>query len=233
MGSNLKRVATVALGAFVVLGAAGCGRTPADGSTAAGPAERSSQSDNTSETETKTYTREDAQRWLDSLADVSTRVDLGRDPTDLLGFLADGGRAIAGRIAETPRLVERSVGLPGGDQYGGTDEAGTNGEQPELPRLQYLVTTLVAEDGQHHPLEFQIGIPMPDDQGDEVAFAPPEGTRIMVAVMGSTARLAPQVGFWTVVETDDGGLAIGGQNVVDRTKVNGISRFDALLEAVP
>lgn len=180
-------------------------------------------------------TPDQAVRWVQALADTPMLVDLGRDPTDLAGFVASGAPVHLGTIDTTPVLEERPVTLPGGEPYTGDGE---DGAPADPPVAAVLTTDLVLEpSGEQVPLAFYLG---PGGQGDDaVHLAPPAGTRLLV--LGGTGSsmlpgidderaLSPNLGYWTVVETSDGGFVIGGRGIEDRTSVDGITGFDELVD---
>ncbi|MCB1040955.1 MAG: hypothetical protein KDA94_15700 [Acidimicrobiales bacterium] len=127
-------------------------------------------------------------------------------------------------------MTERALSTTNG--YGGTDEAGTNGESVPTRVGRYLETTLVPAEGPSVPVEFELGVATPDETSDPVDFAPPVGARILILDDPGRDVLRPILGLWTVVETDGGGFVLGGPGVDERTSVDGQTTFDGLLQAL-
>ena len=168
-----RRLCLMCMGAATLMAGLGACAAQPQGVTSNGGASRSSQPVGSVD-----YSTTSAERWAEALADAPARVDLSRDPADLRGGIAAGSKVYIGVVGTAPRLTERALSTTNG--YGGTDEAGTNGESVPTRVGRYLETTLVPAEGPSVPVEFELGVATPDETSDPVDFAPPVGARILI-----------------------------------------------------
>jgi hypothetical protein len=169
------------------------------------------------------YTANQASQWVATLADVPVRLDFGRDPSDFSSFVDAGARVFSGRTTTTAQIQAHEVALPQAE-----------GEARVARSFDFLALELALDGEGRIPLEFYLGPTMAPGGNrskalESLSLAPPAGTRVLVAVMNDFDRLRPELGYWTVVETSDGGFVVGGPTVKDQRSIEGISRFSELV----